>query len=340
MLKYMTQKKWVIVILSFIIALLYSLPWLVFRGMPEVPQAGLVDGNITVRVSYLFVTVFLTSLFFFCADFILANLLREHHGIVWGALYLAAKFIVVIVCSAILVVVATFVLEIRAPLAYFTFYLVRNAILAIIVGLFTYVVDLIEKLDRERMEVLTLESKNTESELAALRSQLDPHFIFNTLSTLGGLIHPRNQNALTFLDHLADTFRYILEKRSDNLVSVKEELDFLHSYLYMMNSRFADAIRVTIDAEEVQSKLLPQFAIQIAVENAIKHNMVSAAHPLEIEISGRHTWLLVKNPVRKVSSVGYGIGLANLSKRYVLSGSRNIEIRNGEGNFELYLPLL
>lgn len=340
MLLTMARKRWIVILLSFVIALLYSLPWLAFRGRPDNYENALIEGGVPLRVLYLFVVVFLTSLLFFYTNAILSKAFLERRRIVRRVLQALIQLIIVLAITVVLVLLSTVVLDVKAPKAYFVFYLLRNLILAAIVGLLTYVIDLIDRLDKERMEVLLLENKNTESELVALRNQIDPHFIFNTLSTLGGLIDPFNKKAMTFLEHLSNSFRYVMERRSDHLVPVREELEFLRSYLYMMNCRFGDSIRLTIRLEDGESRLLPQFALQIAVENAIKHNFFSTAYPLKISICQERDHLIVKNSVRKVKSVGYGIGLENLSKRYMLSGDENIEIRQHNEYFELLLPLL
>jgi len=332
-----TRKNVLAVLLSSVIALLYSLPWLAFE-----PRASVTvnESAVAARIFYLFVIVFSTSLFFFYSNFLLAKILKSQPRVVRIVLHLLIQAVIVLAFTTILVLIAVLAIEVRAVKAYFVFYLLRNLIVAAVVGLLTYIIVLMEKLQKERMEVLMLENRNTESELATLRSQIDPHFIFNTLSTLGSLISRDNKKAGIFLEHLSDTFRYIMERRSNKLVLLNEELEFLKSYLYMMNSRFGEAIRLTVNVDADQVHLLPQFALQIAVENALKHNLVSPAHPMHVEITKLNDRLSVKNSLNRISAAGHGIGLANLSKRYLLSSGRDIEIRQTDSFFELSLPLL
>ncbi len=125
------------------------------------------------------------------------------------------------------------------------------------------------------------------------------------------------------------------------MVSLREELQFLSSYLYMMNCRFGDSIQLTVDIDNQEQHFVPQFALQIAVENAIKHNSISSIAPLLIDIRKNKNYLIVRNSVRKAGSCeGFGIGLSNLSKRYQLLSNTTIEIYYTETHFELSLPLL
>jgi LytS/YehU family sensor histidine kinase len=187
-----------------------------------------------------------------------------------------------------------------------------------------------------------LQNKNTETELAALRAQIDPHFLFNSLTALSGLIRSNNKDSIEFVDHLAETFRYVLDKREHKVVAVKDEMHFLESYIFMMKKRFDLGFQVRINISETHlEKRIPQFAIQIAVENALKHNVISAKSPLVLEIYSVENSVVVRNngQVKPVIS-GHGIGLSNLSKRYQLIGGSQITINKDDQFFEINLPLI
>lgn len=267
------------------------------------------------------------------------NIRREAFRVV--ANLLINVFLAFIV-SIILIAVAKAIFGIPGGKGYFIIYLFRNITIAVIAILVSHVVELIEKLRLEKIEVLTLQNRNAETELAALRSQIDPHYLFNTLTTLSGLARMRSNDTVPFIDHMAETFRYMLDKRQCKKVSVKEELDFLESYLFMIKKRFHQGIDVELNVNPQQmAENIPQFALQIAVENAIKHNVVSAKNVLHIQIISKNNSISVINNLQKKNyQPGYGIGLENLAQRYHLIGNKTISIKKDADKFELILPTL
>ncbi len=212
----------------------------------------------------------------------------------------------------------------------------------LVILLVTHVVELVDKSRMDKIQILTLQSQNSETELSALRSQIDPHFLFNSLTSLSSLIRTNRKDALEFVDHLSDTFRYILEKREHKVVTVKDELQFIESYIFMLRTRFADGFQIVIDIrDEHLSRNIPQFALQIMIENAIKHNLISANHPLRLEIHSLANDLWIRNNLQPKKIVsGFGIGLANLSKRYQLISGKDIAVQKTVDHFNVRLPLL
>jgi LytS/YehU family sensor histidine kinase len=204
------------------------------------------------------------------------------------------------------------------------------------------VVELVERLRQEKIELLTLQHQNIETELAALKSQIDPHFLFNTLATLSSLVRLNSKETIPFIDHMADAFRYMLENRMQRVVTVSDELSFLQSYLFMMKKRFEQGIQVEINiGPEQLARKIPQFALQTVFENAVKHNIVSAREPLRIELTCNHDSITVRNNLKEKKSFnGYGIGLDNLSQRYWLMGKKKIKVMKEENFFSITLPLL
>jgi LytS/YehU family sensor histidine kinase len=237
---------------------------------------------------------------------------------------------------------ANAIFTLKAPKAYFLVYLTRNTTIALGVILVTYVIELVDKLRREKIEVLTLKQKNTEAELAVLKGQIDTHFFFNTLTILSSLVRSNNSETIRFIDHMADTFRYMLEARSRNVVTVRDELSFLESYLFMMKRRFEDGLRVEIDIhQDLLGRSIPQFALQALIENAIKHNIISIKQTLRIEIRSHENRIVVSNNLNeKKFTSGYGIGLDNLAQRYWLMAKKEITINKSDGSFEVSIPVL
>ncbi len=181
---------------------------------------------------------------------------------------------------------------------------------------------------------------NIQNELKALHNQLDPHFLFNSLNSLNYVIKNLPNEATNYVDKLSVIYRYILESKNRDTVSVKEELDYLSNYNDLMRFRYGDNFKVSIDlSPEVLEIQIPILALQILVENAIKHNEISKEFPLLISIYNTSNAIVVENKIQnKLSPVNSSKeGLLNLSKRYRLLKGRQVGIRN-DLFFQVKLP--
>ncbi|NML19945.1 histidine kinase [Pseudoflavitalea sp. G-6-1-2] len=203
---------------------------------------------------------------------------------------------------------------------------------------------LVKESESEMVKNAQLHQAKAEAELEALRNQIDPHFIFNSLNTLSHLIEEKPQKARQFNDNLADVYRYILQSKRRELVLLREELNFLNDYFYLLQIRFEDAVQlvVTIPEEDADQFLIPPISLQVLAENAIKHNEFSASFPLTIEVEMQHGWLIVRNPIRKklLRKPSSKIGLANLQERYKLTTNRQVIIEEENDHFVVRLPVL
>ena len=337
----MNNKYRIILSLSLALAIFYSLPWIALSE--QLRFAGVLDNIVGARVAYLFLSVFVTGILFFQYNLFWKDRLHGVKNVTNRRLFnFLINILLVVFVSLILMIISSQFFDIPVGRGYFIFYLFRNTGIAFIVMLVTYVLELVDQSRQDKIKLLTFQSQNAEAELVALRSQIDPHFLFNSLTTLSGLIRSNGKEALEFVDHLTDTFRYILEKRTQKLVTVKDELHFLNAYNFMMTKRFADGYHVDLKiGESLYHRNIPQFALQIALENAIKHNVVSAKSPLLIEIFNNENALVIRNNIQqKKAQPGFGLGLENLAKRYFLISNQNIEIKKTDHYFEIYLPLL
>jgi len=164
-----------------------------------------------------------------------------------------------------------------------------------------------------------LQKENMHSQLEVLKGQVNPHFLFNSLNVLSSLVHKDADKAEEFIDEFASVYRYILNIQSKTVVTLKEELHFLDSYIFLQKIRFKDGLKMHlhIDAEQL-SNYLPPLALQMLVENAIKHNVVGKEKPLNIKIFTKGQTLHIVNnlQIRKDDSSGTGMGLKNLRSRY------------------------
>lgn len=161
------------------------------------------------------------------------------------------------------------------------------------------------------------EKERISSQLIALRNQINPHFLFNCLNTLRAMI-PDNDSARKFIEHLSSNYRYMLDHQESNLSSVKDELKFAKDYIYLQKVRFGEALEYNLDVpNSLEEQWLPSGALQLLVENTIKHNAASRMKPLQIEVFNDDGYIVVKNNYqpRPEGTESMGIGQTNLLKR-------------------------
>jgi sensor histidine kinase YesM len=203
---------------------------------------------------------------------------------------------------------------------------------------------LVKQAESDQLKKEQLERARAEAELEALKNQVDPHFIFNSLNTLSHLIEDKPEKAKLFNDNLAEIYRYILQNKARDLVVLKEEIEFVKHYFALLRIRFEDAVEMNIEVrdEDVEQYLIPPISLQILVENAIKHNEFSDQNPLRIQIHLEHQSLTVSNEVRKkqLRKPSSGIGLKNLDERYQLITSNKMNIQENDKEFIVSLPVL
>ncbi len=187
-----------------------------------------------------------------------------------------------------------------------------------------------------------LEDSATKAKYQALQNQLNPHFLFNNLNTLVSEIEYNPKNAALFTHHLSDVYRYILQNNEQRLVSLRSEMDFLKSYIFLHQVRMGDCIRLqsTINSDISEMKV-PPLTLQLLVENVIKHNVISLTKPMVINISIDNDMLMISNNIRtKKILTPSGKGLLNLSERYRLLCGRDIEVKIENKCFIVKVPLL
>lgn len=203
---------------------------------------------------------------------------------------------------------------------------------------------IIRKRESNIIRLNQLEREKHIYEYEHLKSQVKPHFLFNSFNTLINIIEEDKETALEYTVHLSDFYRNILSYKDKDLIPLHEELSILQSYIYIQTCRFGEAllIDINIDEEVQKSKLIMPLAIQILVENCIKHNVVSCAQPLHIFIYSSNDEIVVKNhlqpKITKEKSIG--IGTENIRKRYRLLTKRPVYFNSTHNDYIVKLPLL
>ncbi|TDQ29399.1 2TM domain-containing protein [Zeaxanthinibacter enoshimensis] len=177
----------------------------------------------------------------------------------------------------------------------------------------------------------------------ALKNQLDPHFLFNSLNVLTSLIEEDPKQAQNFTTSLSKVYRYILEQKHKDVVSLSEELQFAKTYVSLLKMRFEDSIvfEMPEEVKNPDAKLVP-LSLQLLLENAVKHNVVTASRPLLIRVYEEDGVLVIANNLqpKQVIKKSSGVGLRNIRQRYEILSSRKMEIRQTADSFEVRLPLL
>ena len=177
----------------------------------------------------------------------------------------------------------------------------------------------------------------------ALKNQLDPHFLFNSLNVLTSLIEENPKNAQKFTTSLSKVYRYVLEQKNKELITVDEELSFAKTYMSLLKMRFEDSIIFEIPEQALnpESKVVP-LSLQLLLENAVKHNTVTANKPLHITIYEDNNALVVENNLqpKQIVKKSSGVGLENIKQRYKILSKRNVSINQKTNSFAVSIPML
>jgi hypothetical protein len=177
----------------------------------------------------------------------------------------------------------------------------------------------------------------------SLKNQIDPHFLFNSLNVLSALIEENPANAQRFTTSLSKIYRYVLEQKDKELVSVQEELEFAKTYMNLLKMRFESSISFELpeNSEQSEAKVVP-LSLQLLLENGIKHNVVSEQKPLHIKIFEKDNFLIVQNDLQKkaVLQDGQGVGLQNIISRYAILTDRKVIVQQSNTVFSVHLPIL
>ena len=221
---------------------------------------------------------------------------------------------------------------------------VRDFVLSTVATGSVYMIVLIRQKQQVLVENEQLHAENILTQFEALKHQLNPHMLFNSLNTLRSLVRESPVKAQSYIQELSRVLRYTLQGNDTQTVSLKEELDFVKAYCYLLEMRYEENLRVEIVASErFGSYRVPPMSVQMLVENAVKHNEISNRHPLVIRIvTEEDEWLSVYNRLQpKLTPVtDTRIGLANLDKRYRLLYKQGIHIFNDTELFRVRIPLI
>lgn len=334
-----------VVVISVVVAFLTHFPELISL-FDHSGQNSLFSGMSMADVANEIFFTFVSLLILFAMNTVLFGFNRPTARITWGKMILS--FVLTGFASNLMGQGFVFLhhqFDIPAIDAMVHHYLhpLRDFIITCIVTGSCYMIHLIRKSQLVSVENEQLRSENLVNQFEALKNQLNPHMLFNSLNTLRSLIRETPDKAQDYLQELSRVLRYTLQGNECMSVTLREEMEFVNAYNFLLKMRYEENLEFDIRIEEEAETLqLPPMSVQSLIENAVKHNEISNRHPLVIRVCTTGKQLTVSNPIqrKKTASGGLQIGLANLAKRYSLLFKEEIEVREDNNTFIVTIPLI
>lgn len=268
------------------------------------------------------------------------------------------KFFVGLIGAIILVLIGivtsqyihyVFVLKTKTNAEYLEFLsyqkvnLIFTGLIGAVITLFFMAFDFIKAVQEKKVKEQKIIANTATAKFDALRNQLDPHFLFNSLNVLTALIHEDPDAAQKFTTDLARVYRYILEQKTKDIVSLNEEIKFGKTYISLLQKRFEDCLTVNFPQElkNPEGKIIP-LSLQLLLENAVKHNIVTTERPLNISVFEKDGFLYIENNLqtKTVMQSSTGVGLANIKTRYEMLKNKAFEVFKTKNTFVAKLPIL
>jgi two-component system LytT family sensor kinase len=201
-----------------------------------------------------------------------------------------------------------------------------------------------QKLQQVHINEERLEKENIKAHFNALKNQVSPHFLFNNFSVLTTLVETNQELSIEFIARLSKAYRYILEQSDFEYIKLRTEIEFLETYMFLLKTRFEDKLKldIRITSEEMDDLSIVPLTLQLLIENAVKHNRMSANYPLTITIYRADDFLIVSNPIqlREASEPSTKLGLQNIINRYRLLIDKPVLVIQEEGKFVVKIPLI
>lgn len=223
------------------------------------------------------------------------------------------------------------------------YYYVIALTITLVVSLFIHAFYFYKALQDSKIKEQKIIAGTASAKFDALKNQLDPHFLFNSLNVLTSLIEEDPQQAQRFTTALSKVYRYVLEQKNKDLVPVNEELDFARTYIKLLTMRFEDSIEFNIpETCSIQDARIVPLSLQLLLENAVKHNVITSEKPLRIRVFEEDGCLVVTNNLQEKQVVkrSSGVGLRNIQQRYSILSNRKVNINKTASEFSVKLPML
>jgi sensor histidine kinase YesM len=219
---------------------------------------------------------------------------------------------------------------------------IYSVVITIIISLFMHGRSFLMSWKQTAIDAERFQRESMAAKYESLKNQVNPHFLFNSFNALTNLVYEDPDKAAKFIKQLSEVYRYVLDTREMEVVPIGQELKFLESYIYLQQIRFGSKLKVRISIEKTNFSI-PPLSLQMLIENAIKHNVVSEDDPLNVEVYLEAEFVVVRNNLQEKSSLGEpsaGVGLENICRRYEFLTSTKVNIESSNGEFTVKLPLL
>jgi sensor histidine kinase YesM len=220
-------------------------------------------------------------------------------------------------------------------------YVITTAI-TMVVSLFFHTLYFYKKSQENKVKEQKIIAGTASAKFESLKNQIDPHFLFNSLNVLSSLIEENPENAQRFTSSLSKVYRYVLEQKDKDLVSVEEELSFAKTYMNLLKMRFENSVFYEVaETQNPEAKVVP-LSLQLLLENTVKHNIASESKPLYIRIYEEGDYLIIENDYQKkeVLQDRKGVGLQNIVDRYSIITNRKVRVEQTEEHFRVKIPML
>ena len=297
-----------------------------------------------------FVVVAINVMIFWNMDYQLIQYFRRKYSLVSETLKRLLYSVTVILCCTFAVhftlcfILGTIGLIENPSLEVALFFLPVSLISTCMVTTLYESIYFFQRWRQTAVEAEKLRTQQLRSELEVLKTQISPHFLFNSLNTLVTLIEEDQKQAVSFTQKLSEVYRYILQNKEEEMVTLERELRFTESYVFLLKMRFADNFHVHYNLpDEYMTCYAPPMTLQILIENAIKHNIVSVAKPLSIEIfvQNGETLQVRNNYQPKTTTVASThTGLSNVRRRFEYLSKRDVQVIHTLTHFEVVMPLV
>lgn len=229
-------------------------------------------------------------------------------------------------------------------LTLWSFYLTLGILMSLVYSAFFHVAELLHAWQSAKVRAAEMEQASVRAQMAALQNQVSPHFLFNSLNMAHALIDRDTEEAKSFIDQLAEVYRYVLKNRQEELVSVQEEIEFARHYLALAQMRFQYILIKESVSPDALQRAIPPVTLQILIENALHHNAITHEHPLHLYIESTDNSLILRNTrnprLHAPDHSHAGTGLNNIRQRYLFFTERAIQINQTDAMFSVTIPLL
>lgn len=190
------------------------------------------------------------------------------------------------------------------------------------------------------IDIEKLRTEQVFTQFQSLKNQVNPHFLFNSLNALSSLVYDDQEKAVEFIRKLSQVYRYVLDKKDEEVVPISDEVSFLQNYIFLQKIRFGDNLIYQFN-QKTEGGCVPPLSLQLLVENAIKHNVISDSHQLIIDVEIDVDYCTVRNNIKeKLEKDSTGIGLNNLKERYKYLSDKVVELNNDGKEFVVKIPVL